>query len=207
MAALDHVFQPVFHIVAQIVEAELVVGAVSNVGVVGELTLLVVQAVDNNADAKAEEIVDLAHPFGIAPGQVVVDGHHVHATPGERIEIDRQRRHQRLAFAGLHLGNAPLVQNHPTHKLHVEMTLTQRSLCRLAAGCKCRRQDVVQRGTVGNLLLERIRPGSQCLIRERFELLLQLVDLRNARQIALDAPLIGRTKQLAGDSSNHAVSP
>src|ERR1700737_2572477 len=86
------------------------------------------------------------------------------------------------------------------------MTLTQRSFCRLAAGCKCRHQDVVERGTVGNLLLERIGFGPQRLVRERLKLLLQCVDLRNARQIALDAPLVGGTKQLAGDSSNHAES-
>ena len=33
--ALDHVLQPVLHVVAQIVEAELVVGAVGDVAVVG----------------------------------------------------------------------------------------------------------------------------------------------------------------------------
>jgi hypothetical protein len=46
---LDHVLEPILHVVAQIVEAKLVVGAVGDVGVVGGLALLVVQAVDDHA--------------------------------------------------------------------------------------------------------------------------------------------------------------
>ncbi len=56
--ALDHVLQPVLHVVAQIVEAELVVGAVGDVAVVGGLALLVVEPVHDDADLEAEEIVD-----------------------------------------------------------------------------------------------------------------------------------------------------
>ena len=57
--ALDHVLQPVLHVVAQIVEAELVVGAVGDVAVVFLLALLVVEAVHDHADGEAEELVDL----------------------------------------------------------------------------------------------------------------------------------------------------
>ena len=128
--ALDHVLHPVLHVVAQVVEAELVVGAVGDVGVVGDLALLVVHAVDDDADLEAEEIVDLPHPFGIALGEVVVHRHHVHAAPGERVQIDRQRRHQRLAFAGLHLRDAALVQDHAADELDVEMPLPERALRR-----------------------------------------------------------------------------
>jgi hypothetical protein len=56
----------VFHIVAQIVEAEFVVGAIGDVGGVGLPALVVVEAMHDHADAHAEEAVDLAHPFGIA---------------------------------------------------------------------------------------------------------------------------------------------
>ena len=143
--ALDHVLQPVLHVVAQVVEAELVVGAVGDVAVVGRLALLVVQPVHDDADREAEEIVDLAHPFGVALGEVVVDRHHVHAAAGERVEIDRQRRDQRLAFAGLHLGDAALVQDHAADELHVEMALPERALGGLAAGGEGLDQDVVER--------------------------------------------------------------
>ena len=90
VAALDHLLQAVLHIVAQIVEAELVVGAVGDVAGVGRLALLVVEAVDDDADGQPEEAVDLAHPFGVALGEVVVDGDDVDALAGERVEIDRQ---------------------------------------------------------------------------------------------------------------------
>ena len=66
VAALDHVLHRVLHVVAQIVEAELVVGAVGDVAGVGALALLVVDAVDDVADGEAEEAIDLAHPLGVA---------------------------------------------------------------------------------------------------------------------------------------------
>ena len=103
---------------------------------------------------KPEEAVDLAHPFGVALGEVVVDGDHVHAAAGERVEIDRERRDQRLALAGLHLGDAALVQDHAADELHVEVPLADRALGRLAHGRERRHQDVVERRAVGELLLE-----------------------------------------------------
>ncbi len=58
---------------------------------------------------------------GVAAGEVVVDGHHMHALAGERIEIDRERCDQCLAFAGLHLGDHAFVQHHAANQLNVEM--------------------------------------------------------------------------------------
>ena len=123
MAALDHFLQPILHVVAQIVEAELVIGAVGDVAVVGLLAFGVVEPVHDGAGGESEEAVDLAHPFGVSLGEIVVDGDHVHAAPGEGIEIDRQRGDQGLAFAGLHLGDLALVQDHAADELHVEMAL------------------------------------------------------------------------------------
>ena len=105
VAALDHVLQPVLHIVAQVVEAEFVVGAVGDIALVGGLALLVIQPVHDDADRQAQELIDLAHPFGIALGEVVVDRDNVHTASRQRIQIDRQGGDKRLAFAGLHLGN------------------------------------------------------------------------------------------------------
>ena len=143
--ALDHILQPVLHIVAQIVEAELVVGAVGDVAVVGLLALLIVEPVHDDADGEAEEIVDLPHPFGVALGQIVVDCDDVHAAAGERIEIDGKRRDQRLAFAGLHLGDLAFVQDHAADQLHVEMALAERALGGLAHGGEGGNQNVVER--------------------------------------------------------------
>jgi hypothetical protein len=188
--ALDHVLHAILHVVAQIVEAELVVGAVGDVGVVGDLALLVVHAVDDDPDLEPEEIVDLPHPFGIALGEVVVDRHHVHAAPGKRIEIDRQGRHQRLAFAGLHLGDTALVQDHAADELHVEMPLPQGPFRSLATGGEGLDQNVVQARSVRDLLPERVGARPQRVVGELLELTLQRVDLRHPRQIALDPPLV-----------------
>ena len=76
---LDAILDAELHVVAQVVEAEFVVGAVGDVGVVGVLALLVVEVVDDDAHLQAEGLVDAAHPLGVALGQVVVDRDDVHA--------------------------------------------------------------------------------------------------------------------------------
>ena len=203
--ALHHVLEPVFHIVAQIVEAELVVGAVGNVAVVGLLALLVVEAVDDDADGQAEESVNLPHPFSVALGEVIVDGDDMDAAAGERVEIDRQRRHQGLAFAGLHLGDAAFVQHHAADQLDVEMALAERALAGLAHGGEGRNQNVVERGTFGELLFEFVSPGAQRLVGELFQLVFQRVDFIDARPEGADAPVVGGTEQLAGDRADHRI--
>ena len=70
---------------------------------------------------KPEELIDRAHPLGVALGQIVVDGDDVHAAPFERARVDRQRGDERLAFAGLHLGDPAFVQHLAAHDLHVEV--------------------------------------------------------------------------------------
>ena len=67
------------HVVAQVVEAELRVGPVDHVAGVGVLLLLVGLLVLQDPDGDAERVVDRAHPFRVAAGEVVVDGDHVHA--------------------------------------------------------------------------------------------------------------------------------
>ena len=59
MSALDEVRQLELHVVAQIVEAELVVRAVRDVAAVGDLPLLVVQLVLDDAHRQPQEAVDL----------------------------------------------------------------------------------------------------------------------------------------------------
>jgi len=73
--ALDHVVDFELHVVAQVVEAELVVRAVGNVEAVRGLALRVLHLVLDAADRQAEELVDPTHPLGVALGEVVVDRH------------------------------------------------------------------------------------------------------------------------------------
>ncbi len=111
VAALDHVGELELHVVAEVVEAELVVGAVGDVGGVGFAALLVGEVVDDDADGEAEEAVDLAHPLGVALGEVVVDGDDVDAAAGEGVEVAGEGGDEGLAFAGLHLGDLARVED------------------------------------------------------------------------------------------------
>ena len=165
MPTLDHILEPILHVVAQIIEAELVVGAVGHIAVVGLLALLIVQPVHNHPDLEPKKAVDLSHPFGVALGQVIVHRYDVHAASGQRIKIDGERRHQRLAFAGLHFRDPPLVQDHPADELHVEVPLPERAFGRLAAGGKCLNENVVETHSLRYLLLECVGAGTQRLVR------------------------------------------
>ena len=50
------------------------------------------------------------HPLHVTASQVVVYRYHVHSV-GQSVQEGRQRRDQRLPFAGHHFGNCALVQN------------------------------------------------------------------------------------------------
>ena len=91
-----------------------------------------------------EQTVDRAHPAGVAAGEVVVDRDHVHALAFQGVEVGGQRGDQRLALAGLHLGDAALVQDHAADQLHVEMALAQGPLGGLAHHRERLDQQVVQ---------------------------------------------------------------
>ena len=145
MFALDVILQVELHVVAQVIEAELVVLAVSDIALIGGLALLIADAMHHHADGQAEEIVDPAHPFGVAPRQIIVDRDDVHAAAAERIEDRRQRRHQGLALAGLHLGNRPVMEHHAADQLNVEMALAERAPGRLAHDREDLRQDLLER--------------------------------------------------------------
>ena len=84
------------------------------------------------AHRQAQPAVHPPHPLGVTGGQVLVDRDHVHASPVEGIEIGGQRRDERLALTGLHLGDPPEMQCHPAHELDVEMALAQHPPGRLA---------------------------------------------------------------------------
>ncbi len=121
MSALDLVLQARRHaVVAQVIETELGVGAISDVAVVLLAAHARLLIVENAADRQAEVLIDRPHPFTVARGEVIVHRHHVHPAPGERVQIDRQGRHQGFAFASGHFRDASGVQRVSADELHVE---------------------------------------------------------------------------------------
>src|SRR6202008_2192987 len=72
VAALHQIVERVRHVVAQVVEAELVVGGVSDVGVIGDPTFVGRHGGQDHPDLQPEEAVHPTHPLAVAFGQVVV---------------------------------------------------------------------------------------------------------------------------------------
>ena len=230
-AALHPLLRRKRHIVAQIVEAELVVGAVGDIAVVGlaasdraqmAIALLFIQmrriegigcavrphaagGIDN-AGGQAEEVVKPPHPLGIAARQVIVDRHHMHALCRQGVEIDRQGCHQGLALAGAHLGDLALVQHHAADQLHIEMPHPQDAPASLAHHRKGLGQQLVQ-----GLPLFQATAKLRSLCREFGiiecrGLLFQGVDLRDRFLHAFDQSLIATPKHLFHNIVEHEFS-
>ena len=161
MAALHHVVLVGHHIVAQVVEAELIVGSVGNVGVVSPTAGIAIHALYDQADRQAQPAVKLAHPLAVALGEVVIDGNDVDALAGQCIQVGGQGRHKGLAFTGLHLGDVTPMEGDAAGDLHREVLHAQHAPCGLAADGEGVGQDIVQRFAVGQLLLQRGGLGLQ----------------------------------------------
>ena len=186
VAALHHIGLVDHHVVAQIVKAELVVRAVGDIGLIGLLAVTGLHAVDNQTDRQPQEAVDLAHPLGVAAGQIVVDGDNVHTLAGQGVQVGGHRGHQRLAFTGLHLSNAGAVQHNAADNLHRVGLHAQHTPVGLAADGKGLRQQVIQRLALGKALLELGGLGLQLLIRQLAHLRLKGKDLVLDRVDALE---------------------
>ena len=137
----------------------------------------VVEVVLDDADRHAEEPVDLAHPLGVAPGEVVVDRDDVDAFAFERVEIGRQRGDEGLALAGLHLGNLALVQDGAADELDVEVPHVEHAASGLPHDRKRLRKQVVERRALGEAFAEFRGLGAQLLLGERLDGRLERVDL------------------------------
>ncbi len=225
VAPLDHALELELHVVAQVVEAELVVRPVGDVAGVGLLALVVEEAVLDAADRQAEEAVDLAHPVGVAAGQVVVDGHDVHAPAGQGVQVDRHGRDERLALARLHLGDLALVEDHAADQLHVEGAHAQRAHGSFAGHGEGLLEDLVEDRVAGGLevvdglfavlmdadALEGFRdprPELACLrpeglVRELLDPGLEGVDPGHARGELLEVALVLRAENFGEDAVDH----
>ena len=204
-------------VVAEVVEAELRVRAVGDVAVVLLAALGRVHVVHDAADAQPEKLVDGTHPLAVALGKVVVDGHDVHAAPGQRVEVNRQRGDERLALAGGHLGNVALVQRDAADELHVVRDHLPRQIVpahldiravKPAAGVFHHRKRLRQDGGQLAVQLPVILDGREpllpllCLLaqgirRDSLLLLLQPIDGIHAGRELFDKPLVFIRKKFA----------
>ena len=156
----------------------------------------VVVAVLDGGDGDAERVVDRFHPFGVAAGQVVVDGDDVDAVAGQRVEEDRQGRGQGLALAGPHLGDRAVVEDHAADQLHVVVALAGRAPRGLAGQREGLRQQVVERLAVAGALAQRVGLLAQLVVGEGFHLRLEAVDRLGALLVGLEFPPLPRAQGL-----------
>ena len=179
------------HVVAEVIEAELVVGAVGDVGgVLDPLVGRVAVAREHETNLEAHPAMHLAHPLGVARGEVVVHRDDVHTLAGGAVEIDRQRRRQGLALTRLHLGDPAEVQGGTTDELDVVVTLTQHTGGRLPGDGKGFDQEVVGLLAIVEALAELTRLGPQRVVGQRLHFGLERVDVGHERLQGLQLPTL-----------------
>ena len=184
------------HVVAQVVEAELVVGAVRDVGCVGDAALGRRHARENHTGLEAEGAVNAAHPLGVALGKVVVGGDHVDAVTRDRVEISRKYRRQSLALTGLHLGDVAEVQGRATHDLHVEVLLIDHAPRRLTGHGESLGQQLVESFPGGIALTELGGLGFELLVCQAFDIGRQRFNMLGDVLEPLDHATFTNTEQL-----------
>src|SRR6185369_1156859 len=142
------------HIVAQVIKAKLVIGAVSDISGVRGLALEVVHVVLNTTDFKTEEAMDLAHPLGVARSEIVVNRNDVNTTTTrQRIQVRGQSGDKSLALARAHLGDLALVEHDAADHLHVEVTHAGRAHACFSYERESLGQDFVELGALTSLSL------------------------------------------------------
>ena len=176
------------HVVAQVVEAELRVGAVGDVGLVCRNALGRVHLRLDDADVHAEEPVDLAHPLAVALGQVVVDSDDVDASARQCIAVARERGDERLTLARLHLGDHAVVEDHRADHLDVEVAHAQRADGRLARDGVGLRHDVGEFLTVVETVAKLDGLVRELRIGQRLHPGLELVDVADELLVSAKLP-------------------
>ena len=88
----------------------------------------------------------------------------MHARAGQGVEVGREYGHEGLALAGLHLGNAPLMEDYAADELDVEGLHAQHAPRGLAHHGERLRQQVVERLSAAEAPLEFVGLCAQLLV-------------------------------------------
>ena len=197
--ALDPVLETERQVVAQVVESELVVRAVRDVGRVGRTLRLGIEAASYHPDREAERLVDGPHPCGVAAREVLVDRDDVDAFAGERIQIGGQRRDERLSLTRPHLGDLAVVQHHPAEQLDVEVPQAETPPCRFPDAGESFHEQVVELHPVLESPAEFHRLGLQLVVAQRPDLPFQAIDPGGLPSVLLQEALVTASKNSCED--------
>ena len=201
--ALHPVAGLVHHVVAQIVKAKLVVGAVGDVAGISRLLFFARHLRQVDAHTQAQKVIQTPHPLRIALGQVVVDRHHMDAATRQGIEVNRQGGGEGFALTGAHFSDLAMVQGHATAELHIKVAHFHDALGALSHHGKSLWQQVVQWLTASHLLLEGLRFGFQCVVTELRQIRLHGVDACHGLAVLFEQALIAAAEYLGQKLKGH----
>ena len=204
--ALDHRGAVIFHIVAQIVEAEFVVGRIGDVGGIGGAALILADVGHDDAGGQPQEAIDLPHPVAVAAGEIVVDGDDMDALALQRVEVGGERRHQRLALTRAHFGDLAAMQHDAAHHLHVEMPHAQHPDGGFAHRGEGFGQQIVQRLARRQPLAELDGLRGQIRIVQRLHRGFERGDPIDDLAQRLHIAFVGRTEDGLGECAEHGHS-
>ncbi len=196
------------HVVAEVVEAEFVVGPVGDIGGVTRPLLGGgrIATRQDQADIHLHEAVDPTHQLGLVLGEVVVDRDQVNALLCQGIQVDGSGRGEGLAFTGLHLRDPAEMQRGATHHLHVEVPLAERANSRFAGGRKRFDEQVVEVGAVVDALTELTGLALEFVVGELAEVVFQRIDLGDDALERLQLFALARAKNLV-ENAHEGVNP
>ena len=144
-APLNHLILSHCHVVPQIVKSQLTVGHICNIAAVGSSALGTAHAAQHRSHRQTQKAMDLSHLIRVAFCQIIIDRDHMNALTRQCVEVGRQRRHQCLALAGAHLGDATLMQHNAANHLRGKMLHTQHPPAGLPHHSKGLRKQIIQR--------------------------------------------------------------
>jgi hypothetical protein len=170
-----------------------------------------VPIVDDDADGEAEELVDLAHPLGVALGEVIVDGDDVDAVAGESVQIAGERGDEGFALTGTHFGDLALVEDHAADELDIEVAHVDDALAGLADEGEGLGEEFVEDVFFGgddlvfvgeaieacrDTVSEFLGLGAKFFVGKLLQFRLEGADGLDAREQALDGAVVAGAKDL-----------
>ena len=121
MAVLHNLLWTLSHaVIAQIVETEFRVRAVSNIAQILRTALLRAHRVLNATHSKAKKLIEMAHPCGVAAGKIIVHRDELDVLASKCIQVQRKRGYESFALARLHLGDCAAMKNDSSDQLNIE---------------------------------------------------------------------------------------
>ena len=131
MATLHHASELKFQIIAQIIKAKFIIGAIGNITGISGASFIIIKPAFDTANAKAKEFINLTHPASITACQIIIHSDHMNAFACQRVQENRQGGNKCFTFPCLHLCDLSIMQNNAAHKLNIKMTLTKGAFCPL----------------------------------------------------------------------------